>query len=289
MTDAPIIYRTKLDALLPRDASAMTARKPLPDATSRQRKPLGLAPVPGDIDEPEPSRQDRYVAEAGVSFLDNHTREQLDAPATVELVLATCDAAASMTEGVHQKAVEKFARVDKELARVELENAQLRASVAALTAKVDTLTFISERLRVENAGPVGPQGPMGRDGHDGPPGAKGERGERGDTGRAAPTIAAWRLDEQAFTATPLMSDGRSGAVLHARPLSRRSPMRSTTQTTWRRLTRLEPLAKPLSKRRRPFVRAGRPAEAVARGRAHEGPAHPFARRSITNWAAEVRK
>ena len=144
----------------------MTARKPLPDATSRQRKPgSAWRPCPETSTNEVQDRQDRYVAEgAGVSFLDNHTREQVDAPATVELVLATCDAAASMTEGVHQKAVEKFARVDKELARVELENAQLRASVGGRAHGEGRYAnlLISERLgRVENAGPVGPQGRNG--------------------------------------------------------------------------------------------------------------------------------
>ena len=59
---------------------------------------------------------------------------------------------------------------------------------------------------------------MGRDGHEGRPGARGERGADGRPGKPGPTIIGWTLDEQAYTATPLLSDGRKGAVLHLMPL-----------------------------------------------------------------------
>ena len=207
---APIIYKTKTDALLPRDASSI-ARKPLPAATSHARRPLGLSIPPEALaDEPD---HGRLGDAAGFSFLDNHTREQLDAPATVELVLATCDAAASMTEGVHQKASEGLARLRSELEALKLAHGKL-------VNENQSLRLILENLRITQRGERGvdgDRGPPGRDGRDGV-GAQGPRGEPGPPGRPAPTIVAWRLDEQAFTATPLMSDGRSGAVLHARPL-----------------------------------------------------------------------
>ena len=59
---------------------------------------------------------------------------------------------------------------------------------------------------------------MGRDGREGAHGERGARGAEGKQGRPAPNIVAWTLDEQAFTATPLLSDGRKGAVLHLMPL-----------------------------------------------------------------------
>ena len=124
------------------------------------------------------------------------------------------NAVTSSADTVHRRAKGLVAEVRSEIARVELENAQLRALVAELRAKVDTLTFISERLRIENAGPIGPVGPMGRDGCEGRPGARGERGERGETGSAAPMIVGWRIDSDRYLVTPQYSDGGSGPPLN---------------------------------------------------------------------------
>ena len=60
--------------------------------------------------------------------------------------------------------------------RAREEVAKLTAQVAIAQSKVSELSFVSERLRVENKGPPGVAGPMGRDGREG---ARGERGERG--------------------------------------------------------------------------------------------------------------
>ena len=76
------------------------------------------------------------------------------------------------------------------------------------------MSFVSERLRVENKGPVGPRGTMGRDGREGRPGARGERGERGETGSAAPMIVGWRIDSERYLVTPQYSDGSSGPPLN---------------------------------------------------------------------------
>jgi hypothetical protein len=97
---------------------------------------------------------------------------------------------------------------------LETEIARLRATVAEAQSKVSELSFVSERLRIENKGPQGLPGPMGRDGHDGRPGARGERGERGETGSAAPMIVGWRIDSDRYLVTPQYSDGSSGPPLN---------------------------------------------------------------------------
>lgn len=159
-----------------------------------RRRPLGLAPVPGDAPEPG-GDDDNMDAEGRVilhdgysfSFTDGMSPEFLAASAPVDLVYEMANAVTSIADGVHVKAKKLVAEVRSEVARVELENAQLRASVGELRAKVDTL--VSERLRVENAGPIGPAGPMGRDGRDGPRGEVGLRDERGERGLPAPSQA----------------------------------------------------------------------------------------------------
>ena len=94
----------------------------------------------------------------------------------------------------------------------------MRALVAELKSKVDTLTFISERLRVENAGPIGPQGPMGRDGHDGGPRPRGERGGQGERGPAAVAITAWEPRPDRFELVPVYADGSRGVPASLRSL-----------------------------------------------------------------------
>lgn len=73
------------------------------------------------------------------------------------------------------------------------------------------MTFISERLRVENAGPIGPAGPMGRDGHEVRPGPRGERGEQGPAGLA---VAAWEPRPDRFDVTPVYASGEHGLPLN---------------------------------------------------------------------------
>jgi hypothetical protein len=53
------------------------------------------------------------------------------------------------------------------------------------------------------------------------PGKRGERGpygERGPAGPVGPAIKSWQIDWERYHATPVMSDGRAGAVLELRPL-----------------------------------------------------------------------
>ncbi len=127
----------------PRDASAI-ARRPRPEAAAHARRPLGLAPVPGDTGEPERT-------EAGGSFLDGVGRERLDMPATMEMVYAALDGAASMTEGVHQKASEGLARLRGEIAELKLALTEARCEVREMRA-------IQEQARIASRGEAGSWG-----------------------------------------------------------------------------------------------------------------------------------
>jgi hypothetical protein len=55
----------------------------------------------------------------------------------------------------------------------------------------------------------------GKQGIKGAPGAKGERGERGEPG---PTIMAWKIDRENYTARAIMSDGTEALPLNLREL-----------------------------------------------------------------------
>jgi hypothetical protein len=61
----------------------------------------------------------------------------------------------------------------------------------------------------------------GKQGRPGPPGAKGERGEpgsKGGPGAPAPTILAWKVDRESYTATPIMSDASEVPAIEMRAL-----------------------------------------------------------------------
>jgi hypothetical protein len=62
---------------------------------------------------------------------------------------------------------------------------------------------------IASAGKPGKPGPKGDDG------APGARGERGSTG---PTIVGWRIDREAYTAQPVMSDNSKAPLLELRAL-----------------------------------------------------------------------
>jgi hypothetical protein len=58
----------------------------------------------------------------------------------------------------------------------------------------------------------------GKKGDPGPSGERGARGECGPAGSAAPTIVNWEIDRQAYSATPILSNGSTGPTLNLRPL-----------------------------------------------------------------------
>ena len=201
----------RLAARVPRDASAM-APSSVVDIVTHRRQPLGLRPVDDGPPERDASTYTGGDLEHGpIVDFDDIAQETLNQPADVGLVYVSLNAAVSASEKSHQKLKTKVAELETEIAR-------LTAQVAIAQAKVGELSFVSERLRIEGKGPPGERGPMGRDGREGAHGERGARGAEGKQGRPAPNIVAWTLDEQAFTATPLLSDGRKGAVLHLMPL-----------------------------------------------------------------------
>src|SRR5262249_14921822 len=84
----------------------------------------------------------------------------------------------------------------------------------------DGASFIALR---DNPGPLPGEGwqllvRQGRPGKSGPQGEPGPRGERGDPGEAAPSIIGWKLDREGYRATPMLSDGKRGAILDLRGL-----------------------------------------------------------------------
>lgn len=65
---------------------------------------------------------------------------------------------------------------------------------------------------------IASQGKSGAKGERGDRGEKGIKGDPGAAGRAAPIITRWHIDREAFTATPLLSDGGNGPVIELRGL-----------------------------------------------------------------------
>lgn len=92
-------------------------------------------------------------------------------------------------------------------ARLERENASLRASLAALE-----LQFARHETRVAEIAGENAALKLTIDHLRAKRGPKGERGEPGAR------IVAWAIDEQAFTATPQLSDGSIAAPLALRPV-----------------------------------------------------------------------
>jgi hypothetical protein len=81
-------------------------------------------------------------------------------------------------------------------------------------------SFIARR---DNPGPCPGDGwqlltSHGRDGKKDEPGEQGERGPMGPQGQGAPIVIDWKLDREAYEATPVMSDGSDGPALNLRPL-----------------------------------------------------------------------
>jgi hypothetical protein len=127
----------------------------------------------------------------------------------MELVYVACDAAAGMCDTVNERALEKEAALSKLVS-------DLRGELVEARHEIRELKLIQESMRVANRGERGVDGARGVPGRDERDGAKGPRGERGAMGPAGPRIIGWELSDSTFTAVPLLSHGRKGAVLHLR-------------------------------------------------------------------------
>ena len=171
---------------LRKDRIARPAKPPA--ETPRRRRPLGLRPVGDDVVHEAPA------SEAG--FEDP----------TVALV---ADISALLVQ-----------LIEDQRRHFESKLADLGNTIGALKNENQNLRLILENLRITQRGERGvdgDRGPPGRDGRDGE-GRIGPRGERGERGLPAPTIAAWAIDAERFVATPILSNGNTGAALHLQSL-----------------------------------------------------------------------
>jgi hypothetical protein len=204
---------------LNRDLSArLAARDARPPVQSElppdhpARPPLGLAPAPGDDDSQSGSSRKPYASIGEPAFasgcvlegLSEATRQRAATLSDVALALDSAIAIGLDGEGV----------LHARIVKLEIENARDKATIAELRSKVAELDFVSERLRLENRGPIGPKGERGRDGRDGPDGVRGEKGDEGPKGKPAPIVVGWETRPDAFEVVPIYSDGERGLPIH---------------------------------------------------------------------------
>jgi hypothetical protein len=121
----------------------------------------------------------------------------LGRPATMRDVCAATDALVTeLTGGEHALRGEaKEARTE-----IDLRIAKLETRLAEVAGAVEVLRVQSEHAAAPERGPRGPKGPAGA------PGASGA------------SLASWRIDEERFIATPVMSDGATGPPLGLKSL-----------------------------------------------------------------------
>jgi hypothetical protein len=206
MTIEPsVIFKTRADA-------RVAPKSELPPDHPARRKPLGLAPAPGDDDAAHAARA------------ETPREPSLELPPR----RAPADDRAALMSDVDVQGFVLSHVMGEELNSLEaavkrafdsLEGA-LRNEIAALKNENHSLRIILENLRITQRGERGidgDRGPPGRDGRDGV-GQLGPRGEKGEPGKAAAKITAWTINGDEFTATPVMSDGSAGATLYLRGL-----------------------------------------------------------------------
>jgi hypothetical protein len=179
-----------------------TDAKVVPIDRSARKKPLFVAPIESLDDDadvaPPASRAMTRTPRPGVPAMDDDLWE----------VTTALTGLGETLEYIASRAADKFERMQ----------ASFDNQIAALKNENQALRQILENLRITQRGERGvdgDRGPPGRDGRDGV-GQIGPRGEPGPPGKAAPTIAAWATDDDAFSATPILSDGSNGAVLRLR-------------------------------------------------------------------------
>lgn len=214
MSEPVVIYKTRTDALLPRDASAI-ARKPLPDG---RRPPLGLTILDDpDDDAPPPGRSNEATARAIVGESIERLGEAANNAATVRDIFELGIAMAlELSFDAREFACELVRKLKAEMADGQgtqrSEIAELKLTITELRCELREMRAIQEQARALSRGEQGIIGPRGI---PGPPGPAGQRGERGDAG---PRPAGFVLDVAGYSATLVSSDGASSARLALRPL-----------------------------------------------------------------------
>jgi hypothetical protein len=134
MTDPGLVFKTKTNAVTPRDASALRASSDRPQR-STARRPLGLAPVLAD--EPErdldPIETAQKIVAAAVATLSD---EALDACASVRTVF---EIAVGPALEFTLQCVEDTAKLSRELAAAASTIAEMRKELTALQITVARL------------------------------------------------------------------------------------------------------------------------------------------------------
>jgi hypothetical protein len=203
MTQEPtVIYKMKGDAGRPHDP---------PPPRQQRRKPLGLAPAPGDSDPASERDLGAPPGLAPVINLADYDRDHLDAPAPMEFVYECLNGAASITQKSHQTLKAKIAKARNEIS-------ELKAALIEARHEVRELKLVQESLRISTRGESGRDGARGVPGRDGQQGPAGPEGPAGPRGEAAAKIATWIINEADFTAVPVMSDGSNGPALFLRAM-----------------------------------------------------------------------
>jgi hypothetical protein len=196
MTEAEIVALNR-DLAVQLRARARGARAPSEARRNGARRPLGLAPAPGDDDAAHEASAPTWRPQPGVPAMRDDLAMAMD---------VIRDIAEALVE-----------TQDRAKAKFDTMQASFDNQVAALKNENQALRLILENLRITQRGERGidgDRGPPGRDGRDGAPGALGPRGNRGDKGEPAPRLATWSIDAERFVVTPIFGDGSSGAALN---------------------------------------------------------------------------
>jgi hypothetical protein len=183
-----------------------------PASPKRKRaRPLGLRPA-GDNQPDQPDIFLRGIAD--LSPRDRH------APVDFESLATLCDDCLRTATSRINPVREDVASLRSENVWMRTTLAEVRSALAEVKAKCGEISFVTERLRIDRAGPPGEKGDRGRDGRDGAqglPGPRGLPGERGDRGSSM-QIIDWKIDRDTYSAIGIFGDGSETAPLELRPL-----------------------------------------------------------------------
>jgi len=179
------------------------AKKPEPRAVSpdAKRGRLGLAPGVDADDRHEPLELPprRAAADDRAAWLS-------------DLDVQNCAIGQVIGEELNSLEAALKRKLDSIESAHRSEVAELKLIITELRCELREMRMVQENARVASRGEQGLAGPRGVPGAQGP---VGPRGESGPPGRDAPSVVAWDIDVERFTATPCHSDGTRGVPLNA--------------------------------------------------------------------------
>jgi hypothetical protein len=149
MTEANVVYKTRADALLPRDPSAIIGRRPRNKAAAHARQPLGLRPDgtddERDLDDDGMTDDGRVRLADGstFSFRDDADPAFLAAPAINDFVYEAMNAGVSIVDDAHAKAKKAISELRQDFDR---KLADASKQIAARDAKIADLDVRLARL-----------------------------------------------------------------------------------------------------------------------------------------------